>query len=112
MLPRRGSAQVEERLENTANQGGADRCRQPPPLVQGGPFPSIRRIEMGNARKLAAALLVALAALPGALSAQSTGTITGRVTAAENQQPLAGATVSVSGTTRRTVTDAQGNYTL
>lgn len=40
------------------------------------------------------------------------GTITGTVTAAESGGPLAGAQVSVQGTVRRTVTDAQGRYLL
>ncbi|HEU4751701.1 MAG TPA: carboxypeptidase regulatory-like domain-containing protein [Armatimonadota bacterium] len=39
-----------------------------------------------------------------------TGTIVGTVTAAESGGPLAGAQVSVEGTVRRTVTDAQGRY--
>lgn len=40
------------------------------------------------------------------------GTIEGTVTAAESGGPLPGAQVSVQGTTRRTVTDAQGRYRL
>ena len=45
-------------------------------------------------------------------SAQATGTIMGTVTAAESGGPLAGAQVSVQGTVRRTVTDAQGRYRI
>ena len=44
--------------------------------------------------------------------AQATGTITGTVTAAESGGPLAGTQVSVQGTVRRTVTDAQGRYRI
>lgn len=43
---------------------------------------------------------------------QATGTITGTVTAAESGAPLPGAQVSVQGTVRRTVTDAQGRYRI
>src|SRR4051812_29937622 len=43
-----------------------------------------------------------------AQSFQVTGKVTNRVTA----EPLAGASISVRGTTTGTVTDAQGNYTI
>ncbi|MFN5547604.1 MAG: carboxypeptidase-like regulatory domain-containing protein, partial [Bacteroidota bacterium] len=39
-------------------------------------------------------------------------TITGKVTDAENQQPLPGASVLVAGTTNGTITDADGNFSL
>jgi iron complex outermembrane recepter protein len=42
----------------------------------------------------------------------ASGTITGTVTASESGGPLAGAQVSVQGTVRRTVTDAQGRYRM
>jgi len=57
----------------------------------------------------AVAFLIAL--LPGALRAQTTGTISGRVTATQGQ-PIAGAQVSVAGTTRGASTDQQGHYTI
>lgn len=46
------------------------------------------------------------------LTAVQQGTITGRVTEAETQRPLAGAQVSIVGTDRRTATDAAGEYSL
>ncbi len=58
------------------------------------------------------ALLVALAALPASLFAQGGGTITGRVTGADTGQPIASATVTVEGSSLRSVTDAQGRYTI
>ncbi|HEU4453152.1 MAG TPA: TonB-dependent receptor plug domain-containing protein, partial [Longimicrobium sp.] len=58
------------------------------------------------------ALLVALAALPASLFAQGGGTITGRVTGADNGQPIASATVTVEGSSLRAVTDAQGRYRI
>jgi len=58
------------------------------------------------------ALLVALAALPASLFAQGGGTITGRVTGADTNQPIASATVSVEGSSLRAVTDGQGRYTI
>ncbi|MFL5540076.1 MAG: SusC/RagA family TonB-linked outer membrane protein [Longimicrobiaceae bacterium] len=67
---------------------------------------------MGKLWKASAAVLLALAALPSFARAQATGTITGTVTAAENGGPLSGAQVSLQGTVRRTVTDAQGRYRL
>ncbi|MFL5538626.1 MAG: SusC/RagA family TonB-linked outer membrane protein [Longimicrobiaceae bacterium] len=56
--------------------------------------------------------LLALALAPAAALAQGTGRITGTVTEAGGQRPLAGATVSVAGTSVRAVTRADGNYTL
>ncbi|MFL5386858.1 MAG: SusC/RagA family TonB-linked outer membrane protein [Longimicrobiaceae bacterium] len=67
---------------------------------------------MGKLWKASAAVLLALAALPSFARAQATGTITGTVTAAESGGPLSGAQVSLQGTVRRTVTDAQGRYRL
>jgi TonB-linked SusC/RagA family outer membrane protein len=67
---------------------------------------------MGKLWKASAAVLLALAAIPSLARAQATGTITGTVTAAENGGPLSGAQVSLQGTVRRTVTDAQGRYRL
>jgi TonB-dependent SusC/RagA subfamily outer membrane receptor len=57
-----------------------------------------------------AAALVALAALPA--SAQTGGTIAGRVTDAQSNGALSGASVTIGGTTRRTVTNAQGEYRI
>jgi TonB-linked SusC/RagA family outer membrane protein len=45
-------------------------------------------------------------------AAAQTRTITGRVTSAETGQPLSGATVLNTGTTRGTQTDAEGRYSL
>jgi TonB-linked SusC/RagA family outer membrane protein len=56
--------------------------------------------------------MAATAALATGAAAQGGGTVTGRVTAAENGTPLSGANVSVQGTTRRTVTNAQGEYRI
>jgi len=46
------------------------------------------------------------------LSAQDAGTITGRVVDSTSRQGLASVTMSVDGTTRRTVTRSDGSYTL
>jgi len=62
--------------------------------------------------KAALLCLLGLALVPGRAHAQNTGRITGTVTDATSGQPLAAATVSVAGTTRSTVTDAEGRYTL
>jgi len=62
-------------------------------------------------RLLLAAALALLCAAP-ALHAQDAGTISGRVTAASNQRPLAGVQVAVVGTQRRTVTNASGEYQI
>ncbi len=43
---------------------------------------------------------------------QGTGAISGRVISADDQQPLPGATVLVKGTTRITITDVDGKFTL
>jgi TonB-linked SusC/RagA family outer membrane protein len=62
--------------------------------------------------KAALLCLLALAFAPAAAHAQNTGRITGTVTDATSGQPLAAATVSVTGTASSTVTDAEGRYTL
>lgn len=58
-----------------------------------------------------AAMFIALAALPGAATAQETGTITGVVSDAAGA-PLAGAQLRVQGTERQGLSDAQGRYTI
>ncbi|MBV9774186.1 MAG: TonB-dependent receptor [Gemmatimonadetes bacterium] len=55
---------------------------------------------------------VAVVAMAGTARAQSTGTVTGRVTAAESAQPIPGATVNVVGSSLGAVTDAQGRYRI
>jgi iron complex outermembrane recepter protein len=55
-------------------------------------------------------LLLALFALPVLLFAQQT--VTGKVKDANNQSPVVGATVKVSGTARGTTTDANGDFSL
>ncbi|MGH7446349.1 MAG: TonB-dependent receptor plug domain-containing protein, partial [Longimicrobiales bacterium] len=58
-------------------------------------------------------LLLAVALIfPDRSSAQDARTITGRVTAAESQQPMAGAQVLVRGTTIGTLTDGRGNFSI
>lgn len=59
---------------------------------------------------VAVALLLSGAAYP--LTAQTMGTIQGRVTDAMTGDPLPGAQVTVEGTLRRTVTNGQGQYSL
>ncbi|MEJ2539410.1 MAG: SusC/RagA family TonB-linked outer membrane protein [Gemmatimonadota bacterium] len=62
---------------------------------------------------LVAGLLAAgIAALPSGASAQDTGSITGSVVDAASQRPLQDAQVSVPGTGRGTLTNAQGRYLL
>ena len=61
---------------------------------------------------LGLALCAAAAASPVPASAQTTGEIRGTVTDASSQRPISGAGVSVVGSTRSTVTDARGTYTL
>ena len=43
---------------------------------------------------------------------QGTGTITGKVISTEDQQPLPGATVVVKGSTRGTITNAEGEFSI
>jgi TonB-linked SusC/RagA family outer membrane protein len=57
------------------------------------------------------AVALAIAAVPGQALAQATGTVTGRVTDAQ-QQPIAGAQIVVVGENARAVTDQQGNFRL
>lgn len=57
------------------------------------------------------ALLAAILLLFGN-SALAQRTVTGKLTDAENGEPLIGATVSVVGTTRGSVTDIDGNYSV
>ncbi|HEU4455849.1 MAG TPA: SusC/RagA family TonB-linked outer membrane protein [Longimicrobium sp.] len=61
--------------------------------------------------RLLAAALALLCAAP-ALHAQGAGTVSGRVTSASGQRPLAGVQVAVVGTSRSTVTNQSGEYTL
>lgn len=58
------------------------------------------------------ALLLGGAALPRPTHAQNGGTVTGRVTDAATQRPLAGAQVAVVGAARGVATDAEGRFTL
>jgi TonB-dependent SusC/RagA subfamily outer membrane receptor len=61
---------------------------------------------------LGLALCAASLAAPVLASAQTTGEIRGTVTDASSQRPISGAAISLVGTTRSTVTDARGTYTL
>jgi iron complex outermembrane receptor protein len=73
----------------------------------------IRASLTGRKLVFASALLtLGLVLSPQNLAAQATATITGRVTDRQNGQPLAGARVSVPGTTQGTVTRADGTYRL
>ncbi|HET9426498.1 MAG TPA: SusC/RagA family TonB-linked outer membrane protein [Gemmatimonadaceae bacterium] len=65
---------------------------------------------MVNHRVMAAFLGLAL--LPALAAAQQTGRITGTVTSAGTAQPVADASVSVTGTRFRAVTDAAGRYAI
>jgi len=55
--------------------------------------------------------LVSLVGLVNKIDAQERQ-VTGRITSSENNQPLVGATVTVKGTKRAVVTDAQGNFRI
>ncbi len=57
-------------------------------------------------------LLLAVLGVCSIATAVAQGTVKGKVVDAENQEPLIGATVSVSGTTLGTVTDIDGNFVL
>lgn len=59
-----------------------------------------------------AAMLVALMAPAGIAHAQATGTIRGTVTDSTNRRGVPGVQVSIAGTTRGTVTNDNGVYTL
>lgn len=56
--------------------------------------------------------MLAVLAICFTATAVAQGTVKGKVVDAENNEPLIGATVSVSGTTLGTVTDVDGNFTL
>jgi iron complex outermembrane receptor protein len=60
----------------------------------------------------ALAITTALLTSPGAIRAQQTGTVTGRVTDAETGAPISGATVRAAGTQSATTTRADGSYRL
>src|SRR5436309_1269193 len=62
-------------------------------------------------RRIILAMCFSLAAASAAL-AQSTGTVTGRVTSADGAAPIPGATVILLGTTRGAVTDSAGRFRL
>lgn len=66
---------------------------------------------MGKLRTLSA-ITVVLATLPTALIAQDRGSVAGRVTDQATGRPLSAAQVAVQGTTRRVVTNAQGQYSI
>jgi TonB-linked SusC/RagA family outer membrane protein len=73
-------------------------------------MPSYVRIPRQLAHALA---LLAMLAVPlGTASAQSTGTVRGRVIDASNQRPIAEAQVNVTGTTLGAITNANGDYTI
>ena len=57
-------------------------------------------------------LLLAVLTICFTATAVAQGTVKGKVVDAENNEPLIGATVSVSGTTLGTVTDIDGNFVL
>lgn len=65
---------------------------------------------MGLTRRLLILLTLTFAAAE--LHAQATGVVTGRVTDADRQQPVSGASVVIVGTQRGTLTDANGRYEL
>src|SRR5688500_7148503 len=58
------------------------------------------------------AVLIGLAALPGVLAAQARGVVTGQVVDVVSGEPLAGASVLVSGTTLGTITGADGRFSI
>lgn len=55
-------------------------------------------------------LLIFVVFLSGLIYAQRS--VSGRIISADNQQPVAGATVKVKGTQRQTATDARGSFTI
>lgn len=67
-------------------------------------------MRIGIGRALAA--LAAVIGLTTAAAAQQPGTVSGRVTDAANKAPLAGARISIVGTTLTTSTNADGRYRL
>ncbi|MBX9929894.1 MAG: TonB-dependent receptor [Gemmatimonadaceae bacterium] len=77
------------------------------------PLPLPQRIALAGRRVFSAIGGIALLACAAAtLSAQTTGTITGRVLDADNNQPVEGAQVSITGTAFGRVSDADGKFTL
>ncbi|HEX6370646.1 MAG TPA: SusC/RagA family TonB-linked outer membrane protein [Longimicrobium sp.] len=68
-------------------------------------------IQRKGGLRLLTAVGLLFAAAPS-LHAQATGTIRGTVVDAASRQPLGGTSVSVVGTTRSGVTDAEGQFTL
>jgi TonB-dependent receptor len=76
-------------------------------------MPTPNRLITSIARGLRAMLLIAAAAATSAtLSAQATGTLTGRVTDTATALALSGTRVSVRGTTLETYTNTAGDYVL
>jgi TonB-dependent starch-binding outer membrane protein SusC len=61
---------------------------------------------------LGAALAVLLGLAPSLLHAQEGGSVRGRVVAANSMRPLSGAQVSIPGTGRGSLTNAQGEYLM
>ncbi len=74
----------------------------------------MKQIRMERTRRFGPAWLVALAlaVLSAAPATAQLGSITGRVTVAENGQSLQTAQVLVIGTARGILTNANGGYTL
>ncbi|HEU6451580.1 MAG TPA: carboxypeptidase regulatory-like domain-containing protein, partial [Gemmatimonadaceae bacterium] len=58
------------------------------------------------------ALAIGLVALPRTVAAQGSGTVRGAVTDSSSGQPIAGAQVTVTGTTLGTITGEDGRYVL
>ena len=67
---------------------------------------------MTRLRRLLAVALAAALALPAGAVAQQRSSITGRVTEANSQRAVQGATVRVSGTALGTQTDEEGRFTI
>jgi TonB-dependent starch-binding outer membrane protein SusC len=67
---------------------------------------------VGRAALVAALAVAMLGFVPGALSAQDTGTIRGTVTEAGSLRPLSGVQVFVAGSTRGSITDSRGMYQI
>ena len=61
-------------------------------------------------RRCATAMLVAVGITP--LGAQQPGRISGRIVDARDDQPIAGAVVTIAGTAHRTISNARGEYVL
>ncbi|HEU0077188.1 MAG TPA: carboxypeptidase-like regulatory domain-containing protein, partial [Longimicrobiaceae bacterium] len=65
-----------------------------------------------RSRLLPLALAGALALAADSLAAQETGTVRGRVVDAATRRPIPEAQVTIAGTARRAVTDAEGEFSL